>query len=323
MADNDAVMDVIFRFKTENQGAAEQAKKNADEIGKRSENSARMGERAFSRMGRGISTALLAATNDAGSMNKALADSVRMGNQLGQAFIFGGGIGIALTGIALAVGKLGETTPGVAALNQQLDQLANKDQAQRGLIELTGVTDKQAEAMLKAAASNPEFAKTLKLAADEAERARNPIKRLTDEVMNYFDQLSKNAPSGEEMFFGSKQQAAALGVIIPETKELSNAASESSIALANQAVAINENNRLMNIAKSALPQLVAENKNYSRALGDIAAAHNKAKKAFDADEIAAGARATESIRTLLSGHPGTKKHDPPSVLLSELYPAPL
>src|SRR5574341_1364691 len=132
MADNDAVMDVIFRFKTENQGELDKAKKGARGVGEEADKSAKLGQRAFSQLGRGISTALSVASSGAGSMNQQLAETVRTATQLGQ-----------------------------------------------GLIQLTGVTDKQAESMLKAAAASPEFARSLKEVADAAEKAKNPLSDVT------------------------------------------------------------------------------------------------------------------------------------------------
>src|SRR3972149_7217009 len=104
MANNDLAMDVVFRFKTENQGAIVKAKADVSAVGKEAERGAQLGERAFSKLGRGMSTALSVASSGAGAMNQRLAEGVRTASQLGQAFVFGCVAGLALTGIALAIG---------------------------------------------------------------------------------------------------------------------------------------------------------------------------------------------------------------------------
>ena len=180
---------------------------------------------------------------------------------------------LALTAIAAGTvflaAKLTETTPQVAALNQELSSLARRQDAVRGLAELAGATDRQAEAALSAARVNAEYAKALDNLSKKTQR---DVPQALKETIGAYVALA--AVVGEYIATQGDQEAALMSgqkmlkMIAPEIWQRVEAQEELNRKVAEGSNII-EQTRLTDLYKRSIIQAAEEQERFVESIARL------------------------------------------------------
>jgi hypothetical protein len=294
MPDNQAVIKVLYQTNgVADVKAGTVALKQSEQAAK-SVTSATMGSRReFRQLASAGVAGLSAIGSGAGSMNRELAGAVSTASQLAQGALFGGAAGLAITGISLGVGALAkalfDVSPEIKSLNAELAKLAASDSTAATLARVAGVSVAEAQAALEAAKSNKEFANELARLNVEATKtvgqgALDEIGRRMGIYGTILDYVSTRA---------LPRTTAMLKSLDDETTSATESQVDLGQSIKENAAKINEQNRLLAITKTAIPQAATEIKNYNKTLADMTKAHRTAQSGFGKDIADAEKRAGE------------------------------
>ena len=123
-----------------------------------------MSRQEFRRTGSDAVLALQMIGGKAAESNAQLSGVVSTATQLGQAFMFGNGVGVAITAIAVGVGAvmnaLDTGTPQTKEFKKTIDDLAKTDEAAKGLAQVSGATVEQSKTAMDAIKVNKDYAQS-------------------------------------------------------------------------------------------------------------------------------------------------------------------
>lgn len=244
-----------------------------------------MSRREFGRTGREAVYALQMIGGKAGEANAALGGVVSAASQMGQAFAFGSGVGVAIVGVSLAVGALmtalDTATPQTKEFWKAVDNATAADGAAKGIQQITGATDDQAAAVIAAIKVNKEYAKSFKDIRD-AGNSNNLIQQAGDNLGEYAKKLFVwNAYQTEYLRAlkrgATEQEAqnAAMEAGIKQLTGFTQAQLADMKALEAQAPAILENARVAEIYKKGIIGMADETTAFGDTLTKLNETHKK------------------------------------------------
>jgi hypothetical protein len=254
-----------------------------------------MNRREWMRTGSEATFYLTSIAGKSGDAGKALSQVTGMVTQLGESFMFGGGVGVAIAATGIAVSTLANAldmaTPQTKAYHDSIASLEKADDAAKGLARLSGATQEQAQTALDAAKGNKGYAQTLIDLEKAAQQAnKNGLERAGDSL-GMLVQMTGLVASTAAPFLStlkdtgdlSKANAAYYDAMAQSMTGLTKAQREQLAAAVSEGERIKETSRLYEIHKNAIIGAAEENKRYAETVGQIESAHTKAMAGFGRD----------------------------------------
>ena len=285
-------------------GAGEQtaAMKKADTTAKQHNDSVKRGageqtaalgmtRREWMRTGSEASFYLTSIASKSGEAGKALGEATGMVTQLGESFMFGGGVGVAIAGIGIGVSLLSkalfEVSPEIKELDDQLKSIAEKDKTAQTLAQISGATTEQAKQALIAAGASKQFADELLRLEQAATKTKGQqFLEWAMPLVDQFNQLNPVVRLGTQL--GKEWSSSAEG--------MTDAQNDLRDALENSAPKVLEHNRQLEFYKSNLKGASSEVTSYKEKLNDLSTAHQKAIRGFAEDEAKVAQTYGKAIR---------------------------
>ncbi|MFH0938239.1 MAG: hypothetical protein V1899_03025 [Planctomycetota bacterium] len=254
-----------------------------------------MNRREWMRTGSEAAFYLTSAIGKTGEMGRSISQATGMVTQLGESFMFGGGVGVGIAaagmGISALVNALNTATPQTDAFKKSIDGLAETDQAAEGLAQLSGATRDQASVALAAAKANHDFALSLKEIGDPANKPKNEIEKLGDTAGQATRLLYGFGVVGLEVakitLAGGDAEKDRTRIMELFTQALTGKTKrqvDAYNAAIKEAPAILENTRLTDLYKKSIIGVSEEQTALTAKLNDLATAHKSTLKSLAYDE---------------------------------------
>lgn len=252
-----------------------------------------MSRREWMRTGSEAAFYLTSMTGKTGEASSALTKMTGIATQLGESFMFGGGVGIGLAAVATAISAVTAKQQEEAKAFQ--DAIKPSDDLVASINNLSGAHDALGQQIAIVLNLTGQEADAIALATRNYEGMRAAVQdqaRLREQMISIGQNLKKQAEDlsvigVDPMAIESYRQEYEL------LKSLTTQYLDNTAAIKQQAPALNETKRQVDAYASAIPKLAAETAAYTAEVAKMNAEHKKAAAGFQRDDAAAEAKATK------------------------------